>query len=123
MSPSSRAVMDERSRNLEIVEMFFKCLEQGDLANIPLGRGASFYGPITGGGDYDDLVAFLAAFMPAIKSISVVQHIAEGPFVATEFVADSSFGDIRILGKFQLQGDQIIELSIFYDPRPILGGS
>jgi hypothetical protein len=88
-----------------------------------LGRGASFYGPITGGGDYDDLVAFLAAFMPAIKSISVVQHIAEGPFVATEFVADSSFGDIRILGKFQLQGDQIIELSIFYDPRPILGGS
>jgi limonene-1,2-epoxide hydrolase len=108
--------------NIEIVERFLSALRVKDLSLAPIADDIEFEDPMIGKGKgADALRGFIEGFLPAIEDVKVIQHIADGDYVVTEWEADGVFGAITILEKFLVRDGKILAYRSFYDPRPILG--
>ncbi len=111
-----------KEENIKAVEAYLNALKNKDMSLAPLADDVDFEdsvaGKITGA---ENVKAFLSGFLPAINDIKIIQHIAEGEFVATHWEADTVFGIIPIMEKFRVQNGKITEAIGYFDPRPILG--
>jgi hypothetical protein len=111
-----------KEEKTKAVEAYLNALKQKDLSLAPFADDLKFYDPIAGSGSgAEKFKAFLEGFLPAIRDVRVISHVAEDDFVATHFEADTVFGIIPILEKFRVRDGKITEAFGFFDPRPILG--
>jgi len=111
-----------KEENIKVVEAFLSSLRAKDLSQAPVADDIEFEEPMMGRGKgADALKGFVEGFLPAIKDVRIIRHIADGDHVVTEWEVDGVFGAIRILEKFVIRDGKIAEFHAFYDPRPILG--
>lgn len=111
------------NRHIEIVEKYLESLKKKDLSLAPLAEDLSFDDPVPGKGQgAENFRAFLSGFLPAVTDVKVIRHVCENDFVVTQFEVDGLFGKIPVLEIFRIADDKIAETTVFYDPRPILGG-
>jgi len=111
-----------KEENIKIVEAFFDALRRKDLSGAPIAADLKFEEPIMGKGQgADSLKAFVDGFYAALSDVRIIQHIADGDFVVTQWEVDGIFGTIPILEKFHIRSGKIVEFQAFYDPRPVLG--
>ncbi len=108
--------------NIRIVEEYLEALNRKDLTNAPVADNVRFSDPMAGEGEgLEALLAFVSGFYPAMHGLRIIQHIADGEFVVTEWEVDGVFGTIPVLEKFRVRDGKIVEFHAFYDPRPVLG--
>jgi len=108
--------------NIKIVEQFLSALRVKDLSLAPIADDIEFEDPMIGKGKgADALRGFISGFLPAISDVKIIQHIADGDYIVTEWEVDGVFGAITILEKFLVRDGKIAAYRAFYDPRPILG--
>jgi len=113
-----------KNHNITAVEAYLSSLEKHDLSLAPMDDEISFDNPVAGkGAGAENLTAFLSGFLPAIKSVRILQHVSEGDYVVTHWEADTVFGIIPMLEKFHVIDGKIAETIAYFDPRPIIGGS
>ena len=114
--------MGSKEDNIRIVETFLNCLKNKDLSGAPVGDDLYFTEPLMGEGKGSEaLKAFVSGFFPALSDVRVLQHLADGDFVATRWEVDGIFGTIPVFELFHIAEGKIVEFRAFYDPRPILG--
>jgi hypothetical protein len=120
MSPRSGR---SRQQSVSIVESFFRCIVDKDIAGLPVDPALAVQSPLTprvSGRAAMDYVRAVAANTHAIR---VVQHIVEGDEVASLTENETSNGPLSLFAKFHLDGDHIAEVRVFYDTRQLAGGS
>ena len=109
-------------KNIKIVEQFLFALRDKNLSAAPVADDIEFEDPMVGKGKgADALMGFIGGFLPAIEDVKIIQHIAEGDYVVTEWEVDGVFGAITVLEKFFVRNGKIAAYRAYYDPRPILG--
>src|SRR5262249_33106791 len=107
---------------IKVVERFLGALRDKDLSAAPVADDIEFEDPMVGKGKgADALRGFISGFLPAIEDVKIIQHVADGDYVVTEWEVDGVFGAITVLEKFHVRDGRIVTYRAFYDPRPILG--
>jgi limonene-1,2-epoxide hydrolase len=119
---ATRSGPEMKEENIKTVEAFLHALKQKDLYDAPNDDDLNFAEPMMGNGHgADALRALVSGFFAALSDVRIIQHIADGEFVVTQWEADGVFGTIPVLEKFRVRDGKITEFYAFYDPRPIFG--
>ncbi|HYL36055.1 MAG TPA: nuclear transport factor 2 family protein [Bryobacteraceae bacterium] len=102
--------------------MFLNAMKIKDLSQAPLAESISYNGPLCGEPirGRDLVTRFLSVFLPVLKDVRVIRHIADGDYVATIWQADTSFGEVSLVYVLRLEAGKIAEIQAFYDPRGFL---
>lgn len=106
--------------NIEVVERYLSALETGNLDEVPFAADVTFESPlaarVTG---RDAVVEALRAILPAVRGVTVRDHIVEGEFVASRFELETPFGRIDVFDRFRVVNGLLAEIRPYYDPRII----
>jgi hypothetical protein len=102
------------------VENYLNAIKAKKLGDAPLAEDVSFEDPLTPEiSGKQGVIDFVSGFLPALKDVSIKQHIADGDYVATVWDADTVFGVLHIFECFRVVDGEIKEIRAFLDPRPI----
>lgn len=110
-----------RNDKVAVVEAFLTCLENKDLARLPVDPDLSVQSPLIPKVSGQAAMEYVKAVSAAVKAIHVRQHIVEGDWVATLFDEETSHGPLAVFARFQVVSARIRDVSVFYDPRRITG--
>lgn len=106
--------------NIEAVEGYLDAIRSKDLSRAPIAPDIFFTDPLVGALTGEDAWrGFVGQILPAVKGVTVKQHVAQGDYVAVLWEADTVWGIIPILELFRVQDGRIKEARAFLDPRPI----
>ena len=108
--------------NIAVVTAFLKAFKEKQLSDAPLAPRLSYESPLTGEPirGRDHVIRFLNVYVPIIKDIRAIRHIADADYVATVLQADTTFGSIPLVYVFHVVLGEIVEIQTFYDPRGFL---
>ena len=100
------------------VEAYLNCFVNKNLHQVPFAEDVTFEGPrmpkLMG---RQTVLGFLAAVLPAVKSIQVKQHIVEGDYVATVFDMETVNGVDHVFDRIHLVNGEIKGVHVFYYPQ------
>lgn len=109
---------------IEIVERYLRALQTGELDDLPLAADATFESPlaarVTGRAAVLDA---LRGLLPAVRGLTVRDHVADGEFVASRFELETPFGRIEVFDRFRVVNGLIAEIRPYFDPRVITGAA
>jgi len=110
------------SSSVSAATAFLDAIKHKDLSQAPLAETVSYEGPLSGEviRGRDHVTRFLGIYLPVIRDVRVMRHIADGDYVATVWQADTSFGKISLVYVFRVEMGNIVEIQAFYDPRGFL---
>jgi hypothetical protein len=107
-----------REEKVATVEAYLNCFVNKNLSQVPFAEDVTFEGPrmpkLTG---RQTVLGFLAAVLPAVKSIQVKQHIVEGDYVATVFDMETVNGVDHVFDRIHLVNGEIKGVHAFYYPQ------
>jgi limonene-1,2-epoxide hydrolase len=108
--------------NIAAATAFLAAMKNKDLSQAPLAENVSYESPLSGEPirGRDHVIRFLNVYLPVIKDVQTVRHIADGDYVATVWQAETSFGPLSLIYLFRVETDKIAEIKGFYDPRGFL---
>jgi hypothetical protein len=105
----------ERERKIKVIERYFKCVVDGNLGTLPVtddyGSESHQSGVVKG----EKAIAYLGMIGAEMSDIRVVQHIVDGDFVASYFEEITPKGILPIVGLFELKGDKVCFVRVFFD--------
>jgi hypothetical protein len=105
----------ERARKIKVIEQYFRCVVDGNLKALPITDDYGSESPQSGILERDKAIAYLGMIGAEMSDIRVVQHIVDGEFVATHFEEITARGILPIVGLFQLKGDKVCFVRVFFD--------
>lgn len=108
--------------NVTAAAALLQSMKDKDLSQAPLAENVSYQSPLSGEPirGRDHVTRFLNVYLPVIRDVRTVHHIADGDFVASEWQADTSFGLVSIIYVLRVELGRIVEIQAFYDPRGFL---
>ena len=65
------------------------------------------------------VVEALRGLLPAVRGITVRDHIMDGEFVASRFVLETPFGPVEVFDRFRVVNGELAEIRPYFDPRAI----
>lgn len=96
---------------IEIVEAYLQALQTGELDTVPFADDVTFESPlapcVTG---RDAVLVALRGLLPAVRGVTVRDHIAHGEFVASRFELDTPFGRIDVFDRFRVVNGLLAEI-------------
>ena len=105
---------------IEVVEAYLGALQTGQLDTVPFADEVTFESPlaprVTG---RDAVLEALRGILPAVRGVTVRDHVADGEHVATRFELETPFGRIEVFDRFRVVNGMLAEIRPYYDPRPI----
>ena len=105
---------------IEVVEAYLKALQTGQLDTVPFADTVTFESPlaprVTG---RDAVIEALRGILPAVKGVTVRDHVSDGELVATRFELETPFGPIEVFDRFRVVNGLLAEIRPYYDPRVI----
>lgn len=105
---------------VEVVEAYLRALQTGQLDEVPLAADVTFESPLAA--RVSGRIAVLDALrglLPAVRSVTVRDHIADGEFVASRFELETPFGRIDVFDRFRVVNGLLAEIRPYFDPRVI----
>lgn len=106
-----------RSEKIDVVDRYFKGLNDKDLTPVKFSPDASFEGPLmpklTG---RDTILGFLNSILPMIKGVHVKQHIVDGDYVVTVLDMETINGVDHVVDVCLVRDGEIAEVRAFYYP-------
>jgi glyoxylase I family protein len=105
---------------IEVVERYLDALKTGALTDVPLAADVTFESPLSGRvTGRDAVLEALRSMLPAVRGVTVRDHIADGEFVASRFDLTTPFGPIEVFDRFRVVNGELAEIRPYYDPRVI----
>ena len=105
---------------VEIVERYLQALQTGDLDELPLAEDVTSESPlaprVVG---REAVLDALHGLLPAVRGVTVRDHIADGEFVASRFELETPFGRVDVFDRFRVVNGQLAEIRPYFDPRVI----
>lgn len=109
-----------------VATAFFAAMERKSLEEAPIAEDSSYESPLTPEpiAGREHLIRFIGAYLPAMKEVRVIRHIAGGDHVATIWQAGTVFGigTISLVYVFRVEAGLIAAIQAFYDPRGFIEG-
>ena len=105
----------ERERKIKVIEQYFKCVVDGNLKALPVTDDYGSESPQSGTLNGEKAIAYLGMIGAEMSDVRVVQHIADGDFVATHFEEITIKGILPIVGLFELRDDKVCFVRVFFD--------
>jgi hypothetical protein len=106
-----------RSEKIDVVDRYFKGLNDKDLTSVHFAADISFEGPLmpklTG---RDTILGFLNSILPMIKGVQVKQHIVDGDYVVTVLDMETVNGVDHVVDVCLVRDGEIAEVRAFYYP-------
>ena len=108
--------------NIAAAVAFLDGLKNRNLPQAPLAENVSYESPLAGEPirGREHVIRFLGVYLPIINDVQVTRHIAEGDYVATVLVAETSFGPLSLVYVFRFEASKIADIQAFHDPRGFL---
>jgi hypothetical protein len=125
---AAEAASHHRASIIAVVEAYIYGLGAKDLSRVPFAPDFTLEGPLVpalAGQPHlsgEEAVNFLEGLFPAIKGVTVRQHIAEGDYCASVFHLHTIHGTIPIFDRFHVAGGRLRLVNPFFDPTPVLNG-
>lgn len=107
-----------------VATAFFAAMERKSLEEAPIAEDSSYESPLTPEpiAGREHLIRFIGAYLPAMKEVRVIRHIAGGDHVATIRQTGTVFGTISLVYVFRVETGLIAAIQAFYDPRGFIEG-
>ena len=109
---------------VEAVESYLRALQTGQLDDVPLAADVSFESPLAARvSGRDAVLDALRGLLPAVRGVTVRDHITDGEFVASRFELETPFGRIDVFDRFRVVNGMLAEIRPYFDPRVITGAA
>ena len=91
---------------------------------MPLAADVSFESPLAARvSGRDAVLGALRGLLPAVRGVTVRDHITDGEFVASRFELETPFGRIDVFDRFRVVNGMLAEIRPYFDPRVITGAA
>lgn len=109
-----------REENIRIVETYLNGLADKTLSKVPFAMDVTFTGPrVPPLAGRDAVVGFLSMILPAIRSVHIGEHLADGDYVATTFVMETNGGTDSVFDRIRIVNAEIKSIQSFYYPQSV----
>lgn len=109
-----------RSEKIDVVDRYFKGLNDKDFTSVAFAPDISFEGPLmprlTG---RDTILGFLNSILPMIKGVAVKQHIVDGDYVVTVLDMETVNGVDHVVDVCLVRDGELAEVRAFYYPSQL----
>ncbi len=105
-----------REQKIAVVESYISGIGARDFTGVPFAESVSFQSPLTPTRVGRDAIEFLESIFPAIRGVTIKQHIVEGEYVSSVFDLYVTTGTVAVFDKFRVAEGKLHEIRPFYDP-------
>lgn len=107
---------------VEVVERYLQALQTGQIDDLPLAADVTFESPLAARvAGREAVLDALRGLLPAVRGVTVRDHVADGEFVASRFELETPFGRIDVFDRFRVVNGMLAEIRPYFDPRAITG--
>lgn len=104
-----------RAEKAAVIDRYFACVVSGRVDELPVTDDYGSESPLSGRITGKAAIEYLGSIGAEMKAIRVVRHIVEGDFVATHFDEELAGGTLPVVGLFELEGDRVKFVRVFFD--------
>ena len=109
---------------VEVVESYLRALQTGQLDDLPLAADVTFESPLVERvSGRDAVLDALRGLLPAVRGVTLRDHISDGEFVASRFELETPFGRIDVFDRFRVVNGMLAEIRPYFDPRVLTGAT
>lgn len=106
--------------SLDVVNRYIDALQSGDFERVPFADDVSFESPmaprISGRAA---VLEVLRGMRPLIETLTVIDHLVDGEWVAVRFVLATPFGPIEVFDRCRVSNGLLADIRPYFDPRVI----
>ena len=105
-----------RDEMVSVAESYITGLGSGDFSDVPFAEDISYESPLTPRVQGQEAIDFLSGLFPLMRGSEILQHIAEGEYIASLFILHTPNGKTHVFDKFRIIEGKLKEINPYYDP-------